>query len=119
MPIEARIDIQPSELAQIVQSVFRAMLSLEWGMRDTLVSRGNRLTSAVHLAGDWSGALLLECNHARPATSPDATSPSNSPASVDDVVRDVLGELANMIGGNMKCAMIPGLPVHAQCGRRQ
>jgi CheY-specific phosphatase CheX len=28
---------------------------------------------------------------------------------VDDVVRDVLGELANMIGGNLKCVLTPGI----------
>jgi CheY-specific phosphatase CheX len=28
---------------------------------------------------------------------------------VDDVVRDVLGELANMIGGNLKCVLTRGI----------
>jgi CheY-specific phosphatase CheX len=31
------------------------------------------------------------------------------PETVDDVVRDVLGELANMIGGNLKCTLTPGI----------
>jgi CheY-specific phosphatase CheX len=31
------------------------------------------------------------------------------PDIVDDDVRDVLGELANMIGGNMKCCMPTGV----------
>jgi len=31
------------------------------------------------------------------------------PELVDDVVRDVLGELANMIGGNLKCVLSPGI----------
>ena len=31
------------------------------------------------------------------------------PDTVDDVVRDVLGELANMIGGNMKCVLTRGI----------
>jgi chemotaxis protein CheX len=31
------------------------------------------------------------------------------PDAVDDVVRDVLGELANMIGGNLKCILVPGI----------
>lgn len=31
------------------------------------------------------------------------------PDTVTDDVRDVLGELANMIGGNMKCALAAGL----------
>jgi chemotaxis protein CheX len=28
---------------------------------------------------------------------------------VDDVVRDVLGELTNMIGGNLKCVLTRGI----------
>ena len=28
---------------------------------------------------------------------------------VDDVIRDVLGELANMIGGNLKCVLSQGI----------
>jgi CheY-specific phosphatase CheX len=28
---------------------------------------------------------------------------------VDDVVRDVLGEMANMIGGNLKCVLTRGI----------
>ena len=31
------------------------------------------------------------------------------PETVDDVVRDVLGELANMIGGNLKPVLTPGI----------
>jgi len=31
------------------------------------------------------------------------------PESVDDDVRDVIGELANMIGGNLKSGMAPGV----------
>jgi CheY-specific phosphatase CheX len=32
----------------------------------------------------------------------------DTPPAVDDVVRDVLGELANMIGGNLKCILNHG-----------
>jgi CheY-specific phosphatase CheX len=32
---------------------------------------------------------------------------TDPPKVVDDDVRDVLGELANVIGGNMKCGMSP------------
>jgi chemotaxis protein CheX len=31
------------------------------------------------------------------------------PAALDDVVRDMLGELANMIGGNLKSVLAPGI----------
>ena len=35
------------------------------------------------------------------------------PDTVDDDMRDVLGELANMIGGNMKCVLGAGIRLGA------
>jgi chemotaxis protein CheX len=32
-----------------------------------------------------------------------------TPESVDDDVRDVMGELANMVAGNLKCTFAPGI----------
>jgi chemotaxis protein CheX len=107
---ELSIDIRPSQLAQIVHSVFETMLSLEVSECGTPWFPGeDRLTSAVHLAGDWSGVLLLECNRSQACQFAGRFLSSDAPAQVDDVVRDVLGELANMIGGNMKCAMTRGI----------
>jgi CheY-specific phosphatase CheX len=100
MAIEASINILPSELAQIVQSVFETMLSLEVGECETpWFPADDRLTSAVHIAGDWSGALLLECNHGQACHFAGRYLSIETPASVNYDVRDVLGELANMTGG--------------------
>src|ERR1035438_8474977 len=101
MPTESSIDILPSQLAQIVESVFETMLSLEVGECGTPWFPGeDRLTSAVRLAGDWSGVLLLECNRSQACHFAGRFLSIDTPGAVDDVVRDVLGELANMIGGN-------------------
>ena len=110
MPTELRIEIQPGELAQIVESVFATMLGLEAAECGTPWFPGaDRLTSAVHLAGDWNGAVLLECDR-RQACRFAARFLSIDPSdTVDDVVRDVLGELANMIGGNLKCVLSQGI----------
>jgi len=110
MPTESSIDILPSQLAQIVESVFETMLSLEVAECGTpWFPGGDRLTSAVHLAGDWSGVLLLECNRSQACHFAGRFLSTETADTVDDVVRDVLGELANMIGGNMKCVMTPGI----------
>lgn len=109
MPTEEQVQLFPHEVAQIVESVFGAMMSLDVQASDVpwFPSR-DRLTSSVHLTGDWNGTVLLECSlqsacrFAGRFLSMDAP-----PEAVDDVVRDVFGELANMIGGNLKCAM-PG-----------
>jgi hypothetical protein len=55
--------------------------------------------------GDWNGAVMLECNQGQ-ACRFAGRFLSKAPAdAVDDVVRDVLGELANMIGGNLKSVL--------------
>lgn len=110
MPTELSVEILPSELAQIVESVFGTMLSLEAGECTAQWSpSADRMTSSVHLAGDWNGAVLLECSHWQACRFAGRFLSMDPPGAVDDVVRDVLGELANMIGGNMKSALAAGL----------
>ena len=110
MPTELSLEILPSEVAQIVKSVFETMLSLEASESVTpWFPSEDRLTATVHLAGDWNGAVLLECDRAQACRLAGHFLSTDAPGTVDDVVRDVLGELANMIGGNLKCVMTPGI----------
>ena len=109
MQVYLSADVLPGELAQIVESVFATMTNLEvsrceapWFLSE------DRLTSAVHLSGDWNGAALFECNRRQACNLAGRFLSMDPPDTVDDVVRDVLGELANMIGGNMKCVIPRG-----------
>jgi chemotaxis protein CheX len=110
MPTGSSVEIQPSELAQIVESVFGTMLSLEVDRSGTpWFPSADRLTSAIPLAGDWNGAVLLECGRSQACRFAGRFLSIDPPGTVDDVVRDVLGELANMIGGNLKCVLTRGI----------
>ncbi len=92
-------------VAQIVESVFITMMDLEVSPSGTPWSPSHdQLTSAVHLSGDWNGALLFECDRRQACQFAGRFLSMEPPEAVNDDVRDVLGELANMIGGNMKCA---------------
>jgi chemotaxis protein CheX len=107
---ESSAEILPSELAQIVESVFATMLGLEVGECGTpWFPNGERLTAAVHMAGDWNGAILLECDRRQACQFAGRFLSMDPSDTVDDVVRDVLGELVNMIGGNMKCVLTRGI----------
>jgi chemotaxis protein CheX len=110
MVTEAGKGVVGTELVQIVESVFAAMMNLELrASGEPWFADANRLTSVVHLAGDWNGALMLECNRHQAcrftcrflSIEPDDAAP--------EVVRDVIGELANMIGGNLKCILSKGI----------
>ena len=110
MPTEMTTGILPSELAQIVESVFENMLSLQAKESDApWFPSADRLTAVVHLAGDWSGAVLLECDRGQACRFAGRFLSLDSFGAVDDVVRDVLGELANMISGNLKCVLTSGI----------
>ncbi len=110
MPSEITVQILPSELAQIVESVFGTMMSLDATRSDaSWFPSADHLTSAVHLAGDWNGAVLLECDRRQACRFAGRFLSMDPPETVDDVVRDVLGELVNMIGGNLKCVLTQGI----------
>jgi chemotaxis protein CheX len=102
--------INTEMLAQTVESVFITMMNLEVVPGERVWSPSqDQLTSAVHLSGIWNGALLLECNRRQACQFAGRFLSMDPPEAVNDDVRDVLGELANMIGGNMKSAMATGL----------
>ncbi len=110
MPTEVRLEVFAHELAQIVESVFATMLTLEVEMCETpWFAAQDRLTAAVHLAGDWNGAVLVECGRGQACRFAGRFLSKDPPKAVDDVVLDALGELANMIGGNLKRVLSPGI----------
>lgn len=96
-------------LTQIVASVFETMMSLiVVECEQPLSPSGDKLTAAVHMNGDWNGALLLECDCGEACRLAGRFLSIEAPETVNDDVRDVFGELANMIGGNMKFLIAPG-----------
>ena len=110
MSIEAKVEIHPAELAQIVDMVFSSMLGMSAAQSSApWFAAPDRLTAAVHLAGEWNGAVLLECDHSQACIFAGRFVSQPAFDEVDDVVRDVLGELANMIAGNLKCVMTSGI----------
>jgi CheY-specific phosphatase CheX len=110
MPTELIVGVPPAELAQVVDAVFGTMLKMEvCESSASWFAAEDRLTGTVHLAGDWNGAVLLECNQWQACRFAGRFLSIDPPDAVDDVVRDVLGELVNMIGGNLKCVLTRGI----------
>ena len=93
-------------VADIVQSIFTTMVGLEVAVVESPSSSQERgLTSSVYLEGDWNGAVCFECNRQHACHIAGHFLSISPPEVIDDDVRDVLGELANMIGGNIKSMM--------------
>ena len=103
-------EVTEETLAQIVESVFTTMMEFEVSISETpWRPDGDRLTSFVLLTGAWTGAVLIECNRWQACQFAGRILAMDPPDKVDEDVLDVLGELANVIGGNLKCAMPPGV----------
>jgi len=115
--IESTVGILPVELAQVVQSVFRTMIGLEVseGGESWFPYHRNRLMAAVHLSGHWNGVVVLECDEDQARRFARKFLETARPETVYDVVRDVFGELANMIGGNMKSILSGGIQLSLPC----
>jgi chemotaxis protein CheX len=110
MPTESSAGIPAAEIAKVVEAVFATMLVLE--VRECELPwfpNGEHLTAVLHMAGEWNGVVLLECDRPQACHFASRFLSIDQPSAVDDDVRDVLGELVNMIGGNMKCLFAPGI----------
>jgi CheY-specific phosphatase CheX len=96
-------EVKVEVLQQIVGSVFETMMGLNVSASEITWSPGaDHLTSFVQITGDWEAAVLLECSQWQACQFAGRILSVEPPEKVDDDVRDVLGELANMIGGNLK-----------------
>jgi chemotaxis protein CheX len=104
------LSVYRADLAQIVVSVFQTMLNLELVPADMpWDTRPDTLTAAIYFAGTWQGAVLLECNRTQAFEFTHRLMAIDSPASINDDVRDTMGELANMLAGNLKSVLPSGI----------
>lgn len=91
-----------SDIYQFTESVFLSMLGLDVRPCDTPLPSTEMITGAIYYAGPWKGATMLQCE---PREAFEFTARLMSvppPGSFDDDVRDAMGEITNIIGGNMK-----------------
>ncbi len=110
MSLKTDVEIHSDELQQIVLSVFETMMGLE-AYESGAPWQPTALwwTAAVYLTGDWNGAVLVECDQEQARQFATRFLSIEPCEAVEEVVRDVLGELANMIGGNLKSVVMPGI----------
>lgn len=103
---------QPEDLEQIAATVFSTMLGLDFqtqGSPPQCPPAPGALTAKIRLEGAWQGEVLLHCLEAQAKEFAARFLGTPLPEEVNDDVRDVLGELANMIAGNLKCTLRPGI----------
>jgi len=92
------------DLDEIVQTVFLTMtgLTLQPAGNAGWEPRTDRLTAVIHLAGAWKGRVLVETSVRQACRLTSLITGVVEPSGLNDDVRDALGEVANMVGGNLK-----------------
>ena len=104
------LSVYRSDLAQIVESVFETMLNVEARRTEMeWTPSTDVLTGAIHFAGAWKGAVLLECTKPQAYEFTHRLMSIPLPSSITDDVRDAMGELANMLAGNLKSVLPHGI----------
>lgn len=104
------LDVYRDDVGCIVQSVFRTMMDLDTSVSAAAWTHSaDTITSAVHFVGEWRGAVLVECRLGAASQFTARFMGIAVPAAIDDDVRDVMGELANMVAGNLKSLLPRGV----------
>lgn len=99
----------PVELAEVVRTVFDAMLHMNVvALPGGPAPNGDMVTAAVYLTGGYQGAILLHCPAWQACGFAGQVLDKTPPSEVNDDVLDVMGELVNVIAGNLKSTLVPG-----------
>jgi chemotaxis protein CheX len=111
----AVLDLQLEDIRVVTDDVWTSFLAtygpLEWST--VPLDEAELVQASVAIRGDWTGTVTLEM---APGTAATAARTMLHLESVEDAdVTDALGELVNMIGGNIK-SLLPsgstlGLPI--------
>jgi chemotaxis protein CheX len=102
------MELTDLDFAEVVEGVFTGMLGfgLVRTHADTLPVPGEaRFIGTVHITGAWSGSVVVECPEQFGRIVAASMFCSEPDDVTDDELVDVIGELANMIGGNVKALL--------------
>ena len=99
----------------VAQGIFSTMLAIDtWPVeRAPGRDQAHTVVGAIHFAGAWKGVLLLECQPLQAGAFTAKLTGIAPPDNVDDDMRDAIGEIANMLAGNLKTILPPGTVLSA------
>ena len=98
-----------ADIQEITQMIWEALFEQPLELAaDAELTGGSTVTSFVHIDGAWCGVVLLQCpmGLAVELTAAMFDSDGGGAAVDEGDVRDALGEIANMVAGNIK-ALLP------------
>ena len=94
---------QVVSIAQDVWESFLSLTLLPHPLGDAAPdTTGPTLTGCVSVSGSWDGSVFLQCGADQAREAAEAMFGAEPGDLSDDEVSDALGELTNMVGGNIK-----------------
>jgi len=111
MPVNLERGVVEADLTRIVQDIFLTMLAMEVAPApaEPQESPGPVVTASMHLAGPWNGAVVWQCPLAAACEFTAVFLGIEAPSGASDDVKDVMGELINMVAGNFKALLGGGV----------
>ena len=98
--------VTPDQITEIAQEVWESFLSMSLLPHplgpDAPALEGRTTTGCVHVSGEWTGSVFLSCDTAVAAAAAEAMFAADPGSLSSDEISDALGELTNMVGGNVK-----------------
>src|SRR5262249_50074130 len=94
-----------SEIRQLVESIWSCVLGWEVLPEFNaveVIGTEDFLTGCIPLTGGWTGVVLLHCHRDLARQAAAVMFEMAGEALPEELVRDGLGELTNMLGGNLK-----------------
>lgn len=105
------MEFAEQDIFQLVESIWSSVLGLEVRHNAgevTLEARERFLTGCVQITGDWEGAVVLHCSAELSRLVRSIMFEVEPEDGTADEAEDALGELTNMIAGNLK-SLLPGI----------
>jgi len=98
-----------NQIPVIVDDVFLAMLGVAVEAHPSPPKTDEeQITASVFLVGSCRGGVSIEMGVSQAVHLTRCLNSTAQPSGLDDDVRDAMGELANMIGGNLKASLPSG-----------
>lgn len=97
-----------NDLHALIEAIWSTTVGVEARVLETPMAPGpdGKVLACVTISGAWNGAVVLECDAAGASHIACSMLDMDPKELSEDDVRDAIGEVANVIAGNVK-AMLP------------
>ncbi|BCY15173.1 chemotaxis protein CheX [Actinoplanes sp. L3-i22] len=109
--MSVEVEVDENDLAEMVEQVWEAYLDPE-GVSPLMQTYDENQPSEVHssvsITGSWSGHIVYSSSRAAAQRAAAAFLAMELDEVSEEDISDTLGELANIVGGNVKAMLPPG-----------